>query len=82
VANGLEYIRDAYRVPARLGRRVRLTSDGKSREGTIQGARGPHLLVLFDGELFPASVHPTWNLDYLEDFDIKREPKVAAGGSA
>lgn len=59
----LEYHRDTYGVPARVG--VRVTMKGKP--GAITGASGPHLLVLFDGDDTPAPCHPTWEMTYHEE---------------
>ncbi len=62
--DGLGYIRDYYRVPARLDGRIRWTYS-ESKLGTIVGADGPHLLVHFDGEKKPDPCHPTWEIEYL-----------------
>jgi hypothetical protein len=62
----LDYIRDHYRVPAQLEGRIRFTWLGWMGDpvGTIVGAAGPHLRVLFDsGEL--GTLHPTWEIEYL-----------------
>lgn len=62
----LDYIRDHYGVPAQLEGRIRFTWSGWLGDpaGTIVGADGPHLQVLFDsGEL--GNLHPTWEIEYL-----------------
>lgn len=63
---GLDYIRNAYGVPAYLEVRVRYTGHSQGpKMGTITGARDAHLLVRMDGEAHPAPYHPTWELEYL-----------------
>jgi hypothetical protein len=58
------YVRQAYGVPADIGRRV--TVDGKP--GIIAADRGAHLGVTFDdqrpGDI--ATCHPTWRVVYGE----------------
>ena len=58
----MEYIRDHYKVPAKIGRLV--TVDGKP--GTITGAVNAYIRVLFDkdkpGDSKPC--HPTWKVEY------------------
>ena len=62
--DSLEYIRTAYCVPARFRGRIRFT-DGRPREGTI--LRGTHhLRVKFDDGQF-GWLHPTWQVEYLND---------------
>lgn len=65
----LEYISNAYNVPAKKGQRVRYTGDkgpnATGREGVITGADGPHLRIRMDGESFSNVYHPTWELEYL-----------------
>ena len=66
----LPYIREVYGVPAKRGARIRFDYPlGKDRpgphEGTIVGARGPHLNVRLDGERHTCSLHPTWRVEYL-----------------
>lgn len=66
----LEYIRNAYNVPANKGQRVRYTGDKgpnkPAREGVIVGASGAHLKIRMDGDSFSQSYHPTWEIEYLE----------------
>lgn len=63
--NGLEYIRDYYKVPSHHNTHIRYTGGGSPRTGVIIGARGPYLRVRFsDGEV--AILHPTWEVEYLE----------------
>lgn len=63
-----QYVRDHYRVPAFIGRRVRLTYQG-THEGTITGFDGQYLIVKWDHEpqnvRYRPRVHPTWELEYL-----------------
>ena len=58
-----QYIKDYYKVPADIGRRV--TVNGK--QGIIAEDRGHHIGVNFDedkpGSISPA--HPTWKVEYL-----------------
>ena len=62
-AQDLEYIRNAYGVPAVAGRRVEF--DG--RRGVIKGARGGRLVVLLDGDETAGTYHPIWHMIYLRD---------------
>jgi hypothetical protein len=59
--DGLEWFREQYGVPARLGGKV--ICDGQP--GEIRGASGPHLLVLFEGSNIARPAHPTWRMTYL-----------------
>ena len=59
----MSYIRKHYKVPARIGSRVRF--EGK-HEGTIRGSHGGYIRVRFDGDENIVSLHPTWRLEYLE----------------
>ena len=60
----LQYIRDAYKVPAHKGKRIR---DYKGRTGTITGASGAHIKVRLDGGSLSFPFHPTWEMEYLDD---------------
>lgn len=62
-AQDLEYIRNAYGVPAEAGRRVEF--DG--RRGVIKGARDGRLVVLMDGDETTGTYHPIWHMIYLKD---------------
>lgn len=60
----LEYVREQYKVPAEIGRRIRM--DG--RPGIIIADRGHYVGVNFDADK-PGVVkncHPTWRMEYLE----------------
>lgn len=59
--DGLEWVREQYGVPARLGGKV--VCDGKP--GEIRGTSGPHILVLFEGSNIAMPAHPTWHMTYL-----------------
>jgi len=64
----LDYIRRAYKVPAKRGGRVEyLASDGELMEGTITGSRAGHLRVRLDGNTHSTNFHPTYGLKYLPD---------------
>jgi hypothetical protein len=65
----LDYIRRYYRVPAKVGGRVRYSGDGEPKEGTIRGTSGPHLRIKLDGERHIHVFHPTWKLEYLGEAD-------------
>ena len=62
-AQDLEYIRNAYGVPAVAGRRVEF--DG--RKGVIKGACAGRLVVLLDGDETTGTYHPIWHMIYLRD---------------
>jgi hypothetical protein len=64
----LEYIRNYYGVPARLGGRVRYTWDGRGTpaDGTIVGGHGGYLKIRLDGQEEWATYHPTWHIEYLD----------------
>lgn len=61
----MDYIRSAYRVPARRGGRVLYTGLGVREFGTITSAKGAYLMIRLDGESRPRKFHPTWELEYL-----------------
>ncbi|CAM5278688.1 hypothetical protein ACFSUK_07940 [Sphingobium scionense] len=71
----LDYIRQAYRVPAYPRRRIRYTGGHKPCLGTIEGASSAHLLVRLDGMPDALPYHPTWEIEYLD-------PAAAEGGHA
>ena len=59
-----EYIRDAYKVPAKKGGRVTYTGGGAPKGGTITGAENGRVMILLDGETLPQPYHPKWELEY------------------
>lgn len=63
----LQYIRRTYSVPAYRGMRVRYTGDGTPKDGVIRYARGAYLGVKFDGDQIVRTLHPTWEVEYLQD---------------
>lgn len=65
----MQYIRDYYGVPAKRGARIRFTgrSDGVAQEGVITGTRNAHIRVRFDGDLCTSRLHPTWEVEYIEE---------------
>lgn len=67
----LEYIRQAYSVPAYPGKRVRYTGGDEPRLGTIDGASGAHLLIRLDGMRDALPYHPTWEIEYLDPASTK-----------
>lgn len=76
----LDYIRNAYGVPAKLGGRVRYWGDpAGERFGTIKGAKGARIKIRLDGDRHANPFHPTWKLEYLADF---RETPPSGDGEA
>jgi hypothetical protein len=59
----LEYIQNYYKVPAKVGARVKYMG----RPGTITGSRGPHIRILLDGDKCSSIYHPTWKIEYLRE---------------
>ena len=57
----MKYIRDTYKVPAKVGMRV----IANGQEGVIAGARRQYLLIRIDGKTDVLSFHPTWEMKYL-----------------
>lgn len=69
-----EHIKWKYKVPADIGRRVRLNGD---REGVIIEDLGNYIGVNFDDMKAGISVpcHPTWEMEYLEMGEIRKASK-------
>lgn len=68
--DGLEYIRDYYKVPADMGRRIVYTGNKNTRlEGVIVGDDSARLLVRLESYDGPVVLHPTWNVEYLDDIE-------------
>lgn len=63
----LQYIRDAYQVPAKRGGRVVYSGNGRDVSGVITGACGGWLRIRLDGDNFSCKFHPTWNIKYLAE---------------
>ena len=62
----MQYIREAYGVPAKRGARVAYSgSTGNPLLGTITGSKGARLLIRLDGHKQSAIFHPTWEMSYL-----------------
>lgn len=55
-----DYVKRYYGIPVYSGQQVEM--DGKP--GTVKGAGGPYVQVLFDGEKHAKPVHPTWRTTY------------------
>lgn len=72
----MDYVRRAYRVPAKRGGRVTYTgsSDGCPRRGTILSADSA-LWIRLDGDKHRARFHPTFELTY---DDAAPEPAPSA----
>ncbi len=62
MANGFDYVRRYYGVPAKRGMRV--IADG--RPGVITSSAGNYIRVRLDGERRSGYWHPTWNMEYLD----------------
>lgn len=59
-------IREYYGVPAKRGVRIVYSGYGSVAVGTIVGARGYYLRVRFDDVPTQiATLHPTWEIEYL-----------------
>lgn len=65
----LEYIRKTYKVPAHRGGKIFFTPQrGQLGEiGTITGSKGSYLRVMFEKSKFSKLLHPTWEIQYIED---------------
>lgn len=62
---GLLYIQEAYKVPAKVGGRIRFDyPEGKQQFGKIVGSRDAYIVVDFGDRLAP--LHPTWQVTYLD----------------
>lgn len=59
----IEYIRNFYNVPAKIGTRVKY--EGKL--GTIKGTKNAYLKILLDGEKKTKCYHPTYNIEYITE---------------
>lgn len=63
----MQYIRNAYSVPAKRGGRVEYSGDKtRLRLGTITGTSAAKLRIRLDGDNFAGCYHPTWKLRYLD----------------
>lgn len=71
-----EYIRTYYKVPAEVGRRVRVLGSNGDVEGVIVGTMNQYLRIHLDGENKPKGVyHPTDRIEYL---GMSVVPKLSA----
>ena len=61
----MQYIRNAYNVPAKRGARVEYTGEISPSVGTITGSEGARIRVRMDGEAYTGIYHPTWEMRYL-----------------
>lgn len=61
----IEYIRETYKVPAKIGGRVRYTGSACAMLGTITGTRSAHIIVKLDEKEDARPFHPTWEMEYL-----------------
>jgi len=60
--SSIEYIRKQYNVPAKRGGRI--TYQGQP--ATIVGSRNTYLVIKIDGEDKTKTIHPTWEVVYME----------------
>ena len=67
MTQAMQYIRDTYRVPAKVGTRVRYTGRREPICGTITSATNAHIRVRLDGETGSGHYHPTWRIEYLQN---------------
>jgi hypothetical protein len=67
----IQDIRDARKIPAKIGGRVRYTGDKQRGPmlGTIVGTHNGYLRIRLDGDCrrAVASYHPTWELEFMVD---------------
>ena len=65
----LEYINKTYSVQAEQGGRIKYTYPKPAKFGTIKGSMsdGQYIEVLFDGEKRTVRLHPTWEIEYLQE---------------
>lgn len=70
-----QYVKENYRVPACLGRRVIVNG----KHGTIAADRGSHIGVNFDSDKpgVILNAHPTWEVTYLDEIREVRKPTRA-----
>lgn len=62
----LQWIRKTYGVPAIRGGLVEYTGDGFAQQGIIRSARSGYLRVQFGEGHCPLTLHPTWEIRYLD----------------
>lgn len=62
----LEYIREHYKVPAKLG----MTVIAQRRRGTIVGAKGSYLEIKMESEKNNLLFHPTDGIKYIKNTTV------------
>jgi hypothetical protein len=70
----MQYIRDTYGVPAKVGGRVTYTYPDVPRHGTITGSRNGKLRIRMDGQTQSLIYHPTWMLVYVDPTNPQGAP--------
>jgi hypothetical protein len=65
-----DYIRDYYKVPAKVGMRIKF----RGCPGVITGFGGASLHVRLDGATDSIICHPTWEISYPSTTDRKATP--------
>jgi hypothetical protein len=63
----MDYIRRTYNVPAKRGGRVQFTAAYDALKGTIVSSRGPWIRVRWDETGRVQTLHPTWQIVYLDE---------------
>lgn len=69
----MAYIRRTYGVPARRGARVLFKGvfGEHGIEGTVIGSRGQYLRVRMDRTGLTWTLHPTWQVEYMQPHNAK-----------
>lgn len=62
----MDYIRETYGVPAKVGGRVNWRGGRHPSPGTITGSKGGYLMIRLDGQQHAMPYHPDWFIEYLE----------------
>jgi hypothetical protein len=64
----MKYIRDTYGCPAKRGMKILFWKCEHSapRRGIIKASRGQYLRVCFIGNIGMFTMHPTWNIKYID----------------
>ena len=61
----MQYIRDAYDVPAKRGGRIVYMGGVSAMSGTITGSLGHYLRIKLDEHKRSDLYHPTWKIQYM-----------------
>jgi hypothetical protein len=74
----LGYIHHTYGLTVRRGSRVLYSGGPAPQLGTVQGARGAHLMFQLDGERYASPLDPSWELRVLGPEDLAGAPRQRA----